>query len=207
LRSGRLPKKTTVPGIGDEGAKRHELVVSSSVKTGGTMPHLQSRRIGLHNVYSNISLPDSLAIVNDDSIHGAGLVVTRSLRCGELILPLFGKLTARSYRTIQIDIGKHLDGALIRFINHSCRPTSIVNVRIQGVLAALDLKAGDEVTFFYPSTEWKMARPFNCLCNAPECIGFVGGARYLSVEVLSRYLINSHIQYVVGHKPPHTGLE
>lgn len=27
------------------------------------------------------------------------------------------------------------------------------------------LKEGDELTFFYPSTEWSMAQPFDCLCK------------------------------------------
>jgi len=168
---------------------------------------LQSLPIDLKSVCSNIPSSDSLAIVSDASIHGAGLVAIRPFRRGELILPLIGKLTARSYRTIQIDASKHLNGALIGFMNHSCRPTSIVHARAHGVLAAVDLKAGDEVTFFYPSTEWKMVRPFDCLCKAPDCIGFVGGAQYLSLDMLRRYFINSHIQKLATEALPHTRLD
>ena len=28
-----------------------------------------------------------------------------------------------------------------------------------------DIKAGDELRFFYPATEWEMAQPFSCICQ------------------------------------------
>ncbi len=36
-----------------------------------------------------------------------------------------------------------------------------------------DLQVGDQLTFFYPSTEWASPRPFQCLCGAGvgKCIG------------------------------------
>ena len=56
------------------------------------------------------------------------------------------------------------------------------------------VKAGDELTFFYPSTEWEMARPFQCTCGAEgKCIGLVNGAKFLDKQVLARYWLNSHI--------------
>lgn len=164
------------------------------------MPSLQTPPIDLQSFCSSILPSDRLAIANNGSIVGAGLLAKTPFRRGELILPLLGKLTARSYRTIQIDVNKHLDGALIAFINHSCQPTSIVEAPALGVVAAVDLRAGDEVTFFYPSTEWEMVRPFECLCNAPDCVGFVAGARCLSNEILRRYFINSHIQKLVTQR-------
>jgi len=145
--------------------------------------------------FSNTFQSDRLAIVNDGgSIHGISLLAKTSFKRGEFVLPLIGKPAARSYRTIQVDVGRHLDGALMAYMNHSCQPTSIVQTRALGVRAAVDLKPGDEITFFYPSTEWNMVRPFECLCGARECIGFVAGAQYLSTEILRRYFINPHIQ-------------
>jgi len=146
-------------------------------------------------VFSNILPTDRLAIVNDGhSIHGSSLLAKTPFRRGELILPMIGTLSARSYRTIQIDVSRHLDGAVMAFMNHSCRPTSIVEAQALRVRAAVDLKAGDEITFFYPSTEWDMVRPFECLCGAHNCIGFVAGAQYLPIDSLRRYFINSHIR-------------
>src|SRR5271167_540164 len=119
------------------------------------MTDLQPPPIGIARFFSNILPTDRLAIVNDGhSIHGSSLLAKTPFRRGEVILPMIGTLSARSYRTIQIDSRRHLDGAVMAFMNHSCRPTSIVEAQALRVRAAVDLKAGDEITFFYPSTEW-----------------------------------------------------
>jgi hypothetical protein len=70
----------------------------------------------------------------------------------------------------------------------------IVDTAQLGCYAARDIAAGEELTYFYPSTEWDMAQPFVCLCGAPQCIRLVVGAKYLPLDVLSRYLINRHIR-------------
>jgi hypothetical protein len=117
-------------------------------------------------------------VVDEGSIIGAGLIAKRSFRRRGLILPLTRYLATASYRTIQIDASTHVEGSLRAFMNHSCRPTAAVVVPTRAVLAVADLKAGEEVTFFYPSTEWEMVRPFKCLCGALNCIGYVAGAKY-----------------------------
>jgi hypothetical protein len=159
------------------------------------MTHLPLPPIRPEHLSSNILLFNRVAIVKDGgSIHETSLVANVPFRRGELILPLMGRLTPRSYRTIQIDGTRHLDGALMAFINHSCRPTSIVQAEAAGIRAAVDLKEGDEITFFYPSTEWDMVRSFKCLCGTDHCLSFVAGARYLPIDTLRRYFINPHIQ-------------
>jgi len=71
------------------------------------------------------------------------------------------------------------------------------------VFALRDIGAGEELTCFYPSTEWDMVRPFVCRCGAPHCVRFVTGARYLSADVLGRHFVNAHIRRLltaaVGH--------
>jgi hypothetical protein len=42
------------------------------------------------------------------------------------------------------------------------------------------LKAGEELTFFYPSTEWNMNQGFDCFCGSKRCLGYIGGAKYMS---------------------------
>ena len=58
-----------------------------------------------------------------------------------------------------------------------------------------DLKAGEDLSFFYPSTEWDMGKPFKCLCDAPKdvCLGEISGAKAVDREVLKKYQINPHI--------------
>ena len=51
---------------------------------------------------------------------------------------------------------------------HSCAPSVVLDTVARTVVAAHDLAPGDEVTFFYPSTEWRMAEPFPCWCGADQ---------------------------------------
>jgi hypothetical protein len=59
--------------------------------------------------------------------------------------------------------------------------------------AIRDIEPGEELTFFYPSTEWDMSTPFQCLCGSSQCLKRITGARYLPLNVLGRYFINQHI--------------
>lgn len=48
--------------------------------------------------------------------------------------------------------------------------------------------------FFYPSTEWSMAQPFDCLCGTPSCRGRIAGARDMPPEQLEGVWLNRHIR-------------
>nr|POE81221.1 hypothetical protein CFP56_78529 [Quercus suber] len=56
------------------------------------------------------------------------------------------------------------------------------------------LRKGEDVTFFYPSSEWDMQQPFQCNCGSSKCVGEIKGAKYLSKDVLDRYWLNPHIE-------------
>ena len=60
---------------------------------------------------------------------------------------------------------------------------------------------GDEVSFFYPSTEWKMTEPFDCLCGNDDCLGHVSGAAYLGHDNLSKYRLSDYIIHKYGRLP------
>lgn len=59
------------------------------------------------------------------------------------------------------------------------------------------LKKGDDVTFFYPSSEWNMQQPFECNCGSDACLGLVQGAKYLDEALLKKHWLNSHIERLV----------
>jgi hypothetical protein len=68
------------------------------------------------------------------------------------------------------------------------------------VSADRDLKEGDELTFFYPSTEWDMAQPFECLCGNVQCRGKITGAKDMDEGVLRKYWMNEHVQELLEEK-------
>ena len=158
------------------------------------MSDLQSVPRRFQNGCSQIPRSDQVCIVEGSTLYGARLVANRSFQCGDLILPLMGKPAAPSYRTIQVGASTHIEGPLLAYMNHSCRPSAIVLTRDLAVRARKALECGEEVTFFYPSTEWKMVRPFHCLCGAPDCIKYVAGAEKLRVDLLARYHLNPHVR-------------
>ncbi len=66
-----------------------------------------------------------------------------------------------------------------QFLNHACRP----NTRVVGreLIALRRIKAFEELSFDYETTEWQMAEPFMCRCS--ECGGrSVSGFRFLNRE-------------------------
>ena len=54
-------------------------------------------------------------------------------------------------------------------VNHSCDPNvemdlSSANGEDWHVRAVKDIAMGDDITYFYPSTEWVSSQPFHCSC-------------------------------------------
>lgn len=144
-------------------------------------------------------MSQSELVVREQSVsYGSGLYANRPFAAGELIAS-FGDAApaAHSYLSVQIGRDQHVDVHFLRHLNHACRPNTVLDTGSRSVSASRDIAAGEMLTFFYPSTEWEMSRPFLCQCGAPECIGIVTGARRLAPAVLGRYFVNRHIRDAV----------
>ncbi|KAJ4313339.1 hypothetical protein N0V84_009468 [Fusarium piperis] len=100
-----------------------------------------------------------------------------------------------TYATVQTGRDSHLNlNSDLLYINHSCEPTLLFDVGNFNILAGpKGIKPGDELTFFYPSTEWYMAQPFDCLCGTPTCRGRIAGARDMTETQLDGVWLNGHI--------------
>jgi hypothetical protein len=138
-----------------------------------------------------------LKVVKRRSAIGARLVAARPILAGTSFFQFRGaRVVSRpTYQTVQVSPDRHAFpvGSLV-YLNHSCQPNVIVDTKDMVCWAVRDIARGEELSYFYPSTEWVMARPFLCLCGAENCIRIVAGARQLSADVLSRYFINEHIR-------------
>ncbi len=147
-----------------------------------------------------------LRVEHGGSAYGARLVTDQPFSASQLIYRInHYHLTPKpTYQTIQISAAEHIEElGVVAYLNHSCQPNTLVDTTAFTLTAARDIAAGEELNFFYPSTEWEMDRPFVCLCGAPQCIRLVAGAKYLAVDTLSRYFINEHIrQLIVGTLTP-----
>ena len=100
-----------------------------------------------------------------------------------------------SYLTVQTGINKHitLQPEFLQYINHSCDPNVFFDTTAMNLVALKAIQQGDEFTFFYPSTEWDMAQPFECHCGSRQCLKYIRGAAYLTHEILQRYKLSDFI--------------
>jgi len=132
------------------------------------------------------------------------LFTLRSYKAGEVVHNFWaGTISAEpTYLTIQIGIRKHItmQPEFLQYINHSCDPNVFFDTTAMQVVALKDIREEEELFFFYPSAEWKMAQPFQCYCNNPCCLGEIKGAAYLAKEVLDRYRFTDFIQHQLAKR-------
>lgn len=126
-------------------------------------------------------------------VNGAyAVIASRQVRRGAVIFKMRGRLTDRpSKYSIQLSEHQHLEphshdprdvNSLIRFFNHSCSPSAYVSVEDLTARALYDLEPGEEVTYNYNTTEFEISSPFQCHCQAENCLSDIRGFRRLSRE-------------------------
>lgn len=72
------------------------------------------------------------------------------------------------------------------WVNHSCAPNA--GLRGQVVLVALrDIRAGEEITFDYATSDGSTYDEFECGCGAESCRGHVTGSDWRLPELQERY--------------------
>jgi len=126
------------------------------------------------------------------------LFALQSFQPGEVIAEFFaGTIAAEpTYLTVQVDMGKHitLQPEFLQYINHSCAPNVFFDTTTMQLLALKEIQQEEEMTFFYPSTEWEMTQTFRCYCGSPACLGEIKGAAFLSKNVWKQYRLTDFIQ-------------
>ena len=136
-------------------------------------------------------------VLQDNSSHQKSLHATVSFSPGDVICPFGAGITQShaTYLTVQTGIGKHITlmPEFLQYINHSCAPNVFFDTTKMQVICLNSLQPGDELTFFYPSTEWEMVQPFVCNCSDAGCLQLINGASHLSVETLAKYRLTDFI--------------
>lgn len=156
-------------------------------------------------------IPDGLAIdAHDDHVERGALAGQRLLRTlrrvapGEVLTPFGARRWARvpHRMTVQISAAEHIELAPIclELINHSCDPNVFFDVERFELVALRTIEPDEELTFFYPSTEWRMESPFGCHCGSAKCHGRIDGASRMAREALAGYRLNPHIEAQLERK-------
>jgi hypothetical protein len=136
-------------------------------------------------------------VLQNNSTGQKSLHATVSLQTGEVIAPFSAGVTQDypTYLTVQTGIDKHITlmPEFLQYINHSCDPNVFFDTASMQLICLKPLQPGDEMTFFYPSTEWDMAQPFVCNCGSSRCLQLINGASHLSANTLKQYTLTDFI--------------
>ena len=124
------------------------------------------------------------------------LITKQAYTKGQVIceIPTENVINKANRYTVQIDRDRHTEVGKLSALNHSCDPNVILDTEHLLMIACRDIEKGEELSFFYPATEWEMAAPFICLCGAANCIHVVAGARFLPLSTLEHHYLSKHIR-------------
>ncbi len=149
-----------------------------------------------------MTLQDAVDYELVENAVGMGVFAKRALSAQRVLAAMqFSPSRSQPWRhSIQIGVHEHAEPlpSYLRYLNHSCDPNLFVDVRAKQVVTLRPISAGEELTFFYPATEWRMQSPFPCECGAEQCIGEIRGAAELPAGVLQRYRLSTVIVELIS---------
>jgi hypothetical protein len=137
---------------------------------------------------------DMLTIKTENKFRS--LITQQAYKKGEMIceIPTEKVVSKPNRYTVQIGRDRHTEVGKLSALNHSCDPNVILDTERLIMVARRDIEKEEELSFFYPATEWEMDAPFICLCGSSNCIHVVAGARFLPLSTLENHYLNAHIR-------------
>jgi SET domain len=125
-----------------------------------------------------------------------------AIKPGEVISKFHAGITQSyaTYLTVQTGVDTHitLQPEFLQYINHSCNPNVFFDTAAMELVCLKPLEPGDELTFFYPSTELDMSQPFVCNCQDANCLQLINGASHLDQSTLLKYRLTDFIKQQCG---------
>jgi hypothetical protein len=150
---------------------------------------------GAYNIVSNHGFAD---VLYSQALGQKSLFATKAFAANEVLAQFQGRevLTEPTYLTVQVGVDKHilLDPTFLQYINHSCEPNVFFDTTTMELIALTNIQSGEELKFFYPSTEWEMTQSFVCHCKTVSCLHEIKGAAHLPVSVLKKYRLTDFIR-------------
>lgn len=143
-------------------------------------------------------------VLLNTSTNQKSLNATTAIKPGEIISKFHAGITQSyaTYLTVQtgVDIHITLQPEFLQYINHSCDPNVFFDTASMELICLKPLQPGDELTFFYPSTEWEMSQPFVCNCQSSSCLQLINGAAHLDKSTLQKYRLTDFIKQQAQQK-------
>ncbi|GAB1518201.1 hypothetical protein RhiTH_001260 [Rhizoctonia solani] len=157
-----------------------------------------------------LQYPELVKVDLQPGAFNSGLLAAKHFKAGNVITRLTGTTpTKKSWSSVQagVEPDDHIElNSVLVYVNHSCSPNvafdlSSSNKEEWNFRALRDIQPGDELSFFYPSTEWDMDQGFQCRCQAQNCLGYIRGAKELSrAQVVERGFISTYISRLLDRR-------
>lgn len=157
-----------------------------------------------------LQYPELVKVDLQPGSFNSGLLAVKRFKAGDIITRLTGTTpTKKSWSSVQsgVDPKDHIElNSVLVYVNHSCSPNaafdlSSSNKNEWNFRALRDIQPGDELGFFYPSTEWDMDQGFECRCKAKNCLGYIRGAKELSrAQIAERGFISTYISRLLDRR-------
>lgn len=101
------------------------------------------------------------------------LVSKVALPAGSVLTPITSgtETTTKAYSSVQVAEDRHIElNSALLYMNHSCEPSVEVDTAKMEIRVSRyrDLKVGDHLTFFYPSSEWDSKLPHECEAHSRD---------------------------------------
>ncbi|KAI5785842.1 hypothetical protein EDC01DRAFT_718042 [Geopyxis carbonaria] len=151
--------------------------------------------------------PDLIKVNRLPGFYATYATSLKSLPAGSKFCPLTTSASTSAskptYATVQTGHNSHINlNSDVVYVNHSCVPSLEFDAARNEVRVSRnrDLKVGDTLTFFYPSTEWRMSQSFSCRCGEKECLGVISGAESMGRDNMGGNWLNVHIEEMLEEK-------
>lgn len=118
-------------------------------------------------------------VVRTQDGRGCGVATLRAHARGALICRISGLvMSSRRLHTLQITPNSHLhDPYFSGLLLHSCAPNTFLDMAEFELWALKDILPGELLTMDYAANEDVLVRQFQCRCGAPNCRGWITGAK------------------------------
>jgi hypothetical protein len=136
---------------------------------------------------------NDLVSIKKDEKKGAGLFAERDIQKGQLVVHGRGlyKVKERTVHSFQTDKNTFMQlDKTSRSINHSCDPNTGVrsnDCKGYDFIALKNIKAGEEITWDYDTTEYLVLWLKKCLCGSKNCRGKIRGYKFLDKRTKDKY--------------------
>lgn len=150
------------------------------------------------SAYKMLSKHGFADIMQNGSTGEKSLHATSFFDAGDAICEFSAERTLDTPTYLTVQTGEHthiiLKPEFLQYINHSCEPNVFFDTTAMQLIALKEIQPGDEMMFFYPSSEWDMTQSFDCFCGTSKCLHRIKGAAHLSEEEAMRYRLTDFIQ-------------